>query len=235
MLRRKSDEFDYGYALTVHKAQGSQWDEVVLFDESGAFREHRARWLYTGVTRAAAKLTVVIRSATAAGSPSAEGVVVRIAGPADIAALVAIETEVFAYEQLTRRAFRRYLGLPTAVCLVAQFDTSVVGYALATFRARGNSAWLASLAVTGRASGRGIGERLLRAVHEVSAARGARRVRLELRPDNMAGLGLYLRLGYQVTGRRPGYYCDGADAVRMEVRLAGVADGSAGGSPSGPA
>ena len=59
-LRRDSDEFDYGYALTVHKAQGSQWDDVVLFDESGAFREHRHRWLYTGLTRAANKLTVVV-------------------------------------------------------------------------------------------------------------------------------------------------------------------------------
>jgi exodeoxyribonuclease-5 len=58
--RRESDEFDYGYALTVHKAQGSQWDEVVLFDESYAFRENRERWLYTGVTRAANSLTVVI-------------------------------------------------------------------------------------------------------------------------------------------------------------------------------
>lgn len=58
--RRESDEFDYGYALTVHKAQGSQWDEVVLFDESYAFRENRERWLYTGVTRAAKSLTVVI-------------------------------------------------------------------------------------------------------------------------------------------------------------------------------
>jgi len=46
--------------LTVHKAQGSQWDDVVLFDESGAFQEHRDRWLYTGVTRAAKKLTVVV-------------------------------------------------------------------------------------------------------------------------------------------------------------------------------
>jgi exodeoxyribonuclease-5 len=59
MLRRESDEFDYGYALTVHKAQGSQWDYVMLFDESFAFREHRARWLYTGLTRAARRLTVV--------------------------------------------------------------------------------------------------------------------------------------------------------------------------------
>ena len=50
----------YGYALTVHKAQGSQWDEVVLFDESFAFREHAARWLYTGLTRAAERITVVV-------------------------------------------------------------------------------------------------------------------------------------------------------------------------------
>lgn len=59
-LRKGSDEFDYGYALTVHKAQGSQWNNVALFDESFAFREHRARWLYTGVTRAAQRLTLVV-------------------------------------------------------------------------------------------------------------------------------------------------------------------------------
>lgn len=58
-LRRDSDEFDFGYALTVHKAQGSQWDEIVLFDESYAFREHRARWLYTAITRAAERITIV--------------------------------------------------------------------------------------------------------------------------------------------------------------------------------
>jgi ATP-dependent exoDNAse (exonuclease V) alpha subunit len=59
-VRKESDEFDYGFALTVHKAQGSQWDKVVLFDESFAFREHRDRWLYTAVTRAAESLTVVV-------------------------------------------------------------------------------------------------------------------------------------------------------------------------------
>ena len=59
-LRKRYDEFDYGYVLTVHKAQGSQWDDVVLFDESFAFQESRQRWLYTGVTRAAKRLTVVV-------------------------------------------------------------------------------------------------------------------------------------------------------------------------------
>ncbi len=58
-VRRRHDEFDFGYALTVHKAQGSQWNDVVVFDESFAFREHRARWLYTAITRAAERVMIV--------------------------------------------------------------------------------------------------------------------------------------------------------------------------------
>ena len=57
--RRRSDAFDFGYVLTVHKSQGSQWDDVVLFDESFAFREHAQRWLYTGITRAAKRIRIV--------------------------------------------------------------------------------------------------------------------------------------------------------------------------------
>ncbi|UTD27910.1 ATP-dependent RecD-like DNA helicase [Bradyrhizobium sp. WD16] len=58
--RKPYDEFDFGYVLTVHKSQGSQWDDIVLFDESFAFAETRARWLYTGITRAAKRLSVVV-------------------------------------------------------------------------------------------------------------------------------------------------------------------------------
>lgn len=54
---RQSNEFDFGYALTVHKAQGSEWDKVLLFDE-WHFND-RARWLYTGITRAAESITIV--------------------------------------------------------------------------------------------------------------------------------------------------------------------------------
>lgn len=57
--RKEAQEFDYGYALTVHKSQGSQWDNVMLFDESWVFRQDKWRWLYTGITRAAEKITVV--------------------------------------------------------------------------------------------------------------------------------------------------------------------------------
>ncbi|MBB3998497.1 ATP-dependent DNA helicase [Aureimonas pseudogalii] len=57
--KKRYDDFDYGYALTVHKAQGSQWNHVMLFDESWAFKDTRERWLYTAITRAAEKLTIV--------------------------------------------------------------------------------------------------------------------------------------------------------------------------------
>lgn len=57
-VRRESSEFTFGYAITVHKAQGSQWDNVFLFDEGGVFRDDARRWLYTGITRAAERITI---------------------------------------------------------------------------------------------------------------------------------------------------------------------------------
>lgn len=58
--KRGTEEFTFGYALTVHKSQGSQWDRVIVFDEAAAFREDAWRWRYTAVTRAAKDLTVVV-------------------------------------------------------------------------------------------------------------------------------------------------------------------------------
>lgn len=53
--------FDFGYAMTVHKMQGSQFDDLVVCAERGGYmtNEDWKRWLYTAVTRAASKLTVL--------------------------------------------------------------------------------------------------------------------------------------------------------------------------------
>lgn len=58
--KASQEQLDWGHALTVHKAQGSEWDEVVLHDESGVFRGAGDRWLYTGITRAKEDLTIVV-------------------------------------------------------------------------------------------------------------------------------------------------------------------------------
>jgi exodeoxyribonuclease-5 len=55
--------FGYGYAITCHKAQGSQWGSVLVHDESIVFESHNKgmgdRWLYTAATRAVDKLVIV--------------------------------------------------------------------------------------------------------------------------------------------------------------------------------
>lgn len=57
--RKEAQEFTYGYALTCHKAQGSQWDAVVIRDESHVFRDKKRNWLYTAITRAAERVTII--------------------------------------------------------------------------------------------------------------------------------------------------------------------------------
>ena len=56
-------EFNFGYAITGHRAQGSQWNKVLVLEESFPFEKiEHARWLYTTVTRAAEKLTLILRN-----------------------------------------------------------------------------------------------------------------------------------------------------------------------------
>ncbi|MCA9397256.1 ATP-binding domain-containing protein, partial [candidate division WWE3 bacterium] len=54
------DLFDFGYALTVHKAQGSQAKKVILFEERFSKMDdiEWRKWLYTAVTRAEEELYI---------------------------------------------------------------------------------------------------------------------------------------------------------------------------------
>ncbi|THD71369.1 exodeoxyribonuclease V [Thalassobius vesicularis] len=46
-------EATFGWAITAHKAQGSQWENVIVWDDGlGRSETDRRRWLYTAITRA---------------------------------------------------------------------------------------------------------------------------------------------------------------------------------------
>ena len=55
----ESAVIDWGFALTVHKSQGSEWDSVLLCDDGFGAGETRRRWLYTAITRARSRLTIL--------------------------------------------------------------------------------------------------------------------------------------------------------------------------------
>lgn len=47
---KQSVDVKFRYAITCHKSQGSEWPNVVVYNEGP--RDQRAQYLYTGVTRA---------------------------------------------------------------------------------------------------------------------------------------------------------------------------------------
>ena len=54
-----SQQMDYSYSITTHKSQGSQWGNVLILDESYCFRDMWQKWLYTAITRASDRITLV--------------------------------------------------------------------------------------------------------------------------------------------------------------------------------
>lgn len=52
-------ETDFAYCITTHKAQGSQYNSGIIFDESTVFKTMRDRWLYTAITRFIDKVLII--------------------------------------------------------------------------------------------------------------------------------------------------------------------------------
>lgn len=166
---------------------------------------------------------------TRAASPvpgAAETLRVRIAGPADLPAIIDLEARSFTpTDRFARSTWRHLLGPArvrgSSLTLVALAGAQVVGALNTLLRRDGHTARLYSLAVDPQQRGRGIAGMLVRAL----AARLPRAftvLSLEVRHDNAAARALYDRLGFTVHEHLPGYYPDGGDGVRLRVARAGL-------------
>jgi len=149
---------------------------------------------------------------------------IRPAKPADLDALVALERASFTTDHLSRRQYRHHLRSAGARVLVATDGTSLLGKAVVFFRRGSANARLYSIAVARAARGRGLGGTLLAAAERAARRRGSARLRLEVRRDNSAAIGLYEKLGYRRFGVYRHFYEDGADAWRYEKCLHRPAD-----------
>lgn len=138
---------------------------------------------------------------------------------ADLPALLRIEESSFSGDRLSARQYRHHLRHPRNRLLVADLDGEVVGSALLFLRRGSDLARLYSIAVADAARGRGLGAALLAASEKAAGEAGARRMRLEVRADNPAALGLYQAHGYRIFAQWTGYYEDGCTALRLEKHL----------------
>lgn len=53
------EHFDFAYTITAHKSQGSEWENVLVFNEPIGRGEERLRWLYTAITRSSKRCVLV--------------------------------------------------------------------------------------------------------------------------------------------------------------------------------
>ena len=118
-----------------------------------------------------------------------------------------------------------------ARCTVLRGRRGIVGY-LCLWEI-GHEIHVTNLAVHPEWRRRGMARQLLRAALIDGVARGVTLAFLEVRPSNTRALALYESLGFQVIGRRNGYYFDtGEDALVMEARLGGGAAQAVAGNQS---
>jgi exodeoxyribonuclease-5 len=57
--KRGMIEAVWGWCITCHKAQGSGWNNVIVYDDGFGRGDDRARWLYTAITRAESGLLIL--------------------------------------------------------------------------------------------------------------------------------------------------------------------------------
>lgn len=145
---------------------------------------------------------------------------VRRATDHDLDALVALEQASFAIDRMSERQWHRHLGSLSADVLVVVRERRIVGAAVIFRRLGSDIARLYSIAVAASERGNGIGAVLLDAVEQAAHRQGSRRLRLEVRSDNVAAQRLYESSGYRVFGAHRRYYEDGQDARRYEKALA---------------
>lgn len=144
-----------------------------------------------------------------------QGVSVRPATPSDLLSLMKLETLFAPGDQISVRSWRRFLGREGCV-QVAVSGNAVLGAAVVLVRKGSHSARLYSLAVEGRAQGRGVGRALVEAALAFAAGEGCKRLSLEVRPDNDAARALYRKCGFVECGIKPDHYADGTFALIMD-------------------
>jgi ribosomal-protein-alanine N-acetyltransferase len=136
----------------------------------------------------------------------------------DLDEVLAIERASF-QTPWSKSAFRYELTQNrVARSLLVKIGAQIVGY-LCLWEI-GHEIHITNLAVHPSFRRRGVARALLGHVLDDARKRDVELAFLEVRPTNAEALGLYESFGFQVIGRRKGYYFDtGEDALVMETRL----------------
>lgn len=144
---------------------------------------------------------------------------IRRARTRDLAGLARLEAAAFEHPWSEAQLAAQLSGSQSAIWLIEDMPNgrmlpdSTLSYVL--FLLLPEETELLRVATRPDARGRGFATRLLNRALRILERSGRHRTHLEVASGNTSALSLYERLGFSVSGRRRGYYADGADAVTM--------------------
>ena len=146
---------------------------------------------------------------------------IRPATAEDIPALILLAQNSVTAAHWTEAQYRAALlgETPRRIILVAEAAPGRVNGFLVGSEVAGE--WeLENIVVDTVAQGRGLGAKLLKELLDHATNRGAHGVFLEVRSSNSAARALYEKCGFQVSGKRPGYYHNPAeDAILYKKNI----------------
>lgn len=142
----------------------------------------------------------------------------RLAAPADEAALCALERMAFGLRSWGADSVRGSFGAAGVGVILGEADGAPEGFVM--WRDLGGEAEILTLGVVAPARRAGLGTLLLGAAVEAARKAGAKRMFLEVDAKNGPAIRLYRNNGFIDAGLRRGYYRDGADAAVMALDLA---------------
>lgn len=145
---------------------------------------------------------------------------IRPATLGDIEALLDIEQGCFDSDRISRRSFRYLLTKAHAETLVLEKANHIIGYVMVLFHRGTSLARIYSIAIQPEQQRGGRARSLVEAAEKTAMEHDCVVMRLEIRTDNRASIGLFSKLNYRQFGLFHDYYEDHTDAIRMEKHLA---------------
>jgi ribosomal-protein-alanine N-acetyltransferase len=144
---------------------------------------------------------------------------VRPAGPDDLDAIAALETDAFPQDPWPAGYLAEAIAgeLYGIVVHVAEAEDAVVGHAITSVVFE--IAELQRIAVAPQHRRRGLAGALLAAVRADARGKQAQRLLLEVRETNTVALAFYERAGFVEIDRRPRYYRNGDTAIILQLPL----------------
>jgi ribosomal-protein-alanine N-acetyltransferase len=130
-------------------------------------------------------------------------ILIRKMNPDDVGRVRKIEEAVFSLPW-SEKSFADACTNPNNVYLVCEYDGEIAGYCgMWTVMGEGN---ITNMAVSVDFRRRGIGESLMRALHEEGSRMGVDTFFLEVRESNASAISLYKKMGYTEAGKRKRFY-----------------------------